>query len=352
MDETTLLWAQWGPLNADRYRFLVRLFGDLKTAWRKTNAQVLAQMGFGAEKVARLLTIRESLDLFPIVREMEELGVEILNLDDPDYPEPLRIIANAPAFLFVRGSIPPIHKSLGIVGTRSISSYGQKTTVRLVRDLVNSGFTIVSGLAMGVDACAHTACLESQGPTVAVLGCGVDLFYPATNRPLAERILKNGGCILSEYPLGTPALAHHFPARNRIISGLSQGVLVVEGGVKSGALITARYALEQGREVFAIPSAAHGADPSGTNHLIRRGEAKLVEKAEDILEEFGFAMPATKPLPLEADEADLLKRIGSGKTLDELAEETNWNVAKLSEILIRLQLKGVSREIGGKWHMI
>ncbi|MBU0727202.1 DNA-processing protein DprA, partial [Patescibacteria group bacterium] len=245
----------------------------------------MLDIGIGSEKVERVFEIRKSISFHEMISKMEELNINLLQIDDDEYPSLLKKISDPPPFLFVRGKLPPFHKSIGIVGTRAITDYGQTIAKKLTSDLVRNSFVIVSGLAFGVDSCAHETAVKSGGITVAVLGTGVDKIYPSSNYCLAQDILKEGA-IVSEYPLGSPALTHHFPARNRIISGLSRGVLVVEGGIKSGALITARLALEQGREVFAIPNNITKISLSGTNHLIRRSEAKLVENVNHILEEF------------------------------------------------------------------
>lgn len=354
MDETFFLWAQWGILDYGQYQIVKKWFGDLKVAWEKIDVTFLLQLGFQREKAERVFSYRKTIDFEMLVRQMDDLGVRILCVDDAEYPLRLREISNPPPFLFVRGAIPLLLKAIGVVGTRGMTDYGRMATEKLVGDLTRNGFTIVSGLALGVDACAHAVTLKNKGATVAVLGCGLDIVYPAENIGLAERILQSGGAIVSEHPLGTPALRHHFPLRNRIISGLSKGVLIVEGGVKSGALITARYALEQGREVFAVPNDITKRELGGTNHLIRRGEAKLVEKAQDILDEFGMEN-ANRELPLcySTLETEILGLIANqGKSIDVLTLETPYNVAKLSEALINLQLKGAAREIGGKWVMI
>ena len=354
MDEFFSLWAQWGILDYSQYQTVKKWYGDLKVAWEKIDVTFLLQLGFQREKAERILSYRKCIDLETMAKQMEDLGVRIFCVDDADYPSRLREIPNPPSFLFVRGTMPLLHKTLGVVGTRGMTDYGRMATEKLVGDLTRNGFTIVSGLALGVDACAHAVTLKNKGPTVAVLGCGVDCIYPVENSNLADRILLSGGAIVSEHPFGTPALRHHFPLRNRIISGLSKGVLIIEGGVKSGALITARYALEQGREVFAVPNDITKRDLSGTNHLIRRGEAKLVEKAEDILDEFGMEN-ANRELPLcySNFETEILGLIvNQGKSIDELTLETPYNVAKLSEALINLQLKGSVREIGGRWVII
>lgn len=353
-DEALFLWAQWGILNYEHYQIVKQKFGDLKTAWEKIDRSFLVKLGFGMEKVDRLFEIRQRINFHQLITHIERLNVQILCVDDTDYPKSLRAISNPPVFLFVRGKLPSLHKALGIVGTRLVTDYGRLMTEKFTSDLVNNQFVIVSGLALGVDACAHQATLRKQGITIAVLGCGVDRIYPSINRSLAEKILKNDGAVVSEYPLGTPAMQHHFPMRNRIISGLSRGVLIVEGGVKSGALITARYALDQNREVFAIPNHISNSQLSGTNHLIRRGEAKLVENVEHVLEEFQMQSSQTKrSISFSSIESELLEHlISGGKSIDELTTKTTYNVARLSEVFIHLQLKGVVREIGQKWVIV
>jgi DNA processing protein len=260
-------------------------------------------------------------------------------------------IHDPPPFIFVHGKIPPLHKSLGVVGTRNITPYGCMATEKFVTELVKNGFIIVSGLALGVDSCAHMTTIKNNGITIAVLGSGLDKVYPAPNRKLADEIVSHGGAVISEYPFGTLGLPHHFPARNRIISGLSRGVLVTEGGVKSGALITARFALEQGREVFAVPNNITKLSLSGTNHLIRRGEAKLVETIEHILEEFQMK-PAQQQIQFEYNDEEktvLLALADGGKIIDELIAKTSWPITKISEILTNLHLKGLVCEEGRKW---
>jgi len=350
-DEALYLWAQWGILNFEQYQAVLNFFGDLEQAWEKITPQFLEQIGIGHEKAERLFEIRQGISFHEIVTKLEELNIQILCIDDAEYPPDLKTIHNPPPFLFVRGKLPSFHKAIGVVGTRDITNYGQFACEKLTTDLVRNGFTIVSGLALGIDACAHETCLRKRGTTVAVLGSGVDFLYPPQNRPLGERILVSGGAVVSEYPLGTPGFAHHFPARNRIISGLSRGLLVIEGGIKSGALITARLALEQGREVFAVPNNIHKISLSGTNHLIRRGEAKLVESVKDILEEFNMIASSEQVvMNLNLDETAILNLIAKdGKTAEELLLETGLHVPKLSEQLMCLSLKGAIREEGAKW---
>ncbi len=247
---------------------------------------------------------------------------------------------------------------LAVVGTRGPSLYGREMTKKLTTGLAAAGFTIVSGLARGIDSLAHEAALDAGGSTVAVLGCGADRIYPAENEKLAERIIENN-CIISEYLMGTPPEAKNFPRRNRIISGLSRGVLVVEAGKSSGALITAAYALDQNREVFAVPGDAARGLSHGTNMLIQQG-AKLVQKAADVLCELGQATAARpegsgtqnrqeiEPV-LSREERRIFESLSrEPKHVDELAESLQMDISTLLGILLRLQMKQLVREYPGK----
>ncbi len=353
-DEFLLLWAQWGILNFEQYQCVKKHFTNLEVAWKKIDISFLQRLGFRQDKAERVFEIRKGINFHQLLQQTENAKVRVFCIDDSAFPSCLRSIPAPPVFIFVRGELPLLHKSLGVVGTREITDYGKLVTEKMVADLVRNGFVINSGLALGVDALAHETTLRNNGKTVAVLGSGVDCIYPSSNFYLADRILKQGGAIISEYPLGTPASKHHFPARNRIISGLSRGVLIIEGGVKSGALITARYALEQGREVFAVPNNITKVGLSGTNHLIRRSEAQLVESADHILEAFQMEpKQAQQTVSFSSIESELLETIlNGGKTIDELTVETSYNVARLSEVFIGLQLKGVVREINRKWVIV
>lgn len=353
-DQYIYLWAQLNILNSAQYEAVKQKFGDLEAAWHKIDLNFLMQLGFELEKSERVLKIRERLDFYQLADQLKKFNTSILCVDDKEYPSCLKAIKTPPVFLFIRGIMPPLHKAIGVVGTRKITDYGRILTEKFVSDLTRNDFVIISGLALGVDARAHEITLKNNGITIAVLGSGVDQIYPINNYNLSERIIRTGGAVISEYPFGTPAQKHHFPMRNRIIAGLSKGVLIVEGGVKSGALITARYALEEGREVFAIPNNITKVGLSGTNHLIRRSEAKLVENVEHILESFGMD-PANfrQPISFTGIESELLERIANGgKSIDELTIETHYNVARLSEVFINLQLKGVVREVNRKWVII
>ncbi len=351
MDEYLYLWAQWGAAEtAEQYQQLKDHFGDLERAWKEITPDFFKPFNFGAEKLQRLFEIRRCLDFQQITHDLQRSQATLFCIDEPNYPECLKTIPDAPPFLFVRGQLPPLHKAFAVVGTRKMSAYGRYATEVLVADLVRNGFVIVSGLANGVDECAHATTLQYHGSTIAVLGSGVDLIYPAGNQRLGEQILRQGGAIVSEFPLGTPAMKHHFPRRNRIISGLSRGVLVIEAGIKSGAKITAEKAIDQGRNVFAVPTPINGGELSGTNWLIQQG-AMLVQTAQDILGHYQMqGLDFRQPVELSADDRIILDHLKQGgKSMDELVVSTPYNISRLSEILLVLCLKKQVREMGYKW---
>lgn len=269
-------------------------------------------------------------------------GNTIVTLADPDYPPALLEIADPPSLLYLRGN--PAHlrqRGLAIVGSRNATPQGRQTAESFARALAGHGLPIVSGLALGIDAAAHRGALDGGGATIAVVGTGADRLYPAGNRELAQAILERG-VLVSEFPLGTPPLAANFPRRNRIISGLARGVLVVEAAPQSGSLITARLAAEQGREVFAIPGSIHSPLARGCHQLIKQG-AKLVETAADILEEFAGPALAPPPEPAVAasDEHPIIAALGHDPcTLDELAARTELGTDRLLGELLTLELAG------------
>ena len=264
----------------------------------------------------------------------------ILTLDDENYPELLTQIPDPPPVLFVLGNPGYLHRDqIGIVGSRHASTIGLKNAELFARELSQSEWLITSGLAIGIDGTAHRACVESGYPSIGVLGCGIDQIYPKRHRSLFQQ-MSLCGTIVSEFPIGTPPLARHFPQRNRIISGLSKGVLVIEAAVGSGSLITAEQAMEQGREVFAIPGNIHSPQSQGCNQLIQQG-AKLVSCAEDIISEFGFSSNPRHPIPTEQTDDPILAAIDYELTpLDLIIERTQLSMARLSERLLELELDG------------
>ncbi|HIJ80814.1 MAG TPA: DNA-protecting protein DprA [Desulfuromonadales bacterium] len=288
-------------------------------------------------------------------------GARLVTFVSGDYPKSLFEIPDPPPYLYVKGELRSAGPSIAIVGSRRATSYGILTTGKLAEALASHGICVVSGMARGVDTAAHKGALQAGGRSIGVLGCGVDTIYPPENRPLFERMAEKG-CLISEFPLGTMPLAENFPRRNRIISGLSSGVLVVEAAEKSGSLITAQYALEQGRDVFAVPGNISFATSRGCNRLIKQG-AKLVDCVEDILEELeGYSSTAADaPLfqppprsfaltPKEAAIYELLAR--SPLHIDDIIARTELTAGEVSSMLLHLELKGAVTALPGTHYAV
>jgi len=302
--------------------------------------------------VAAACPAADDAELLATARELTRAGVSICALGDPDYPAPLRQIHDPPALLYRRGPWRQ-GECLAVVGARRASSAGQILTRQICRELAEAGITIVSGLARGIDTAAHLGALDAGGSTVAVLGCGIDRSYPPENAALLGRIAETGA-ILSEYPPGTEPKAGHFPGRNRLISGLCAGVLVVEAAAGSGSLITVEFALDQGREIFAVPGAVHAATSCGVNQLLKQGATPVTE-ARDILEAlFGRTAPAPAAggrelLPeLPPEQENLLKNLGFDPLhIDDLARKSALTPMEVSDILLHLELAGFVVKLPG-----
>ncbi len=335
-----------GPV---RLRMLLDFFGDIQSAW-EASEQVLREIKLDRRSLENFLKMRHQMDLDEVLRQVERAGVQALTWDSSDYPGLLRQIADAPPVLFVRGTLTPADEwSVALVGTRKATVYGREVTHRLATDLVQNRVTLVSGLARGIDSIAHKAALDAGGRTLAVLGSGVDFIYPTEHRKLAEAIVENGA-LISDYPLGTRPEAANFPARNRIISGLSLGVVVVEADVKSGALITADFALDHGREVFAVPGSILSPASAGCNRLLRDG-ASVVTEVGDILETLHLDQVSEKQLarevlPSNPTEAAILEHLtAEPRHLDELSREIELPVETISSTLVMMELKGMTRQV-------
>lgn len=286
---------------------------------------------------------------------MENKEIRKINITHGDYPKILREISDPPADLYIKGNFSDKDKiAIGIVGTRNYTSYGKRVTENIAGDLAGAGVTIVSGLAKGIDTFAHRAALERGGRTIAVLGSAVDSksLYPACNRKMAEKITQNGA-VIAEYPPGTKSERWFFPQRNRIISGLSLGILVVEAPEKSGALITASQALEQNREVFAVPGPIYSNNSIGTNRLIQMG-AKLITCANDILDELNLPLVEEKEVrfkPETREEGILLDILAKEPVhIDEITKQSKLNSGIVSSTLIMLELKGAAKNQGGGYY--
>lgn len=271
------------------------------------------------------------------------LGVRIIGLWDPEYPEPLRHLASPPSVLYLKGSLGDPGRSVAIVGTRRASAWAKAWTRKVARELAEAGVGVISGLALGIDTEAHAGALEGGGYTLGVLGSAVDQVYPPANRGLAERMN-----LLSEFPLGTSPKAEFFPRRNRIVAGLARAVIVAEAGAKSGALITAKFALEQGIDVLAVPGRPADASSEGCNRLIQDG-AGLVMGSEDILMALGFAAPRNPPVALEGREASVYRTLlEMGETLpDDLALSLDLPLSEVLAVLSMLELKGHALSLPG-----
>lgn len=310
--------------------------------------QELMSLGLRPDQAESLLNEEKKRESARINESARKKGIRAVPINDAEYPEFLRYIHDPPMVLYVKGKIPE-GLFLAIVGSRKASGYGIDIAFRIASELAEKGIMVVSGMARGIDTAAHTGALHAGGQTVAVLGCGPDMAYPPENKGLMERITGNGA-VISEYPPGVGPQTYHFPVRNRIISGMAIGVLVVEAGSKSGSLITAQAALEQGREVFAVPGNINHFNSIGTNKLIREG-AKLVLNSNDILEEIPWSL---KTIPRQQDaqhgqlsenEAAILQHLRNEDLYaDQLAERSSIQLHRLPSVLLELELKGLIRK--------
>lgn len=340
-----------------RMGILLSRFPSPRAIWEASVEDLAALPGF-SEVAPRIATNRDEGAIDRELQLAKELQARIVTLLDPEYPPLLREIEDPPAVLYVKGEGEiDSRKALGIVGTRRASGYGKAVAHRLAAELARLGIIVVSGLALGIDTAAHHGALDGGGTTVAVLGAGLGRIYPAENEGLAQKIEKEGGLILSEFPILAPPAKWTFPQRNRIISGLSRGVIVVEAPEKSGALITARLALEQGREVFAVPGQVTSFASRGTNRLIQDG-ARLVMDAEDILSEFPDLATLIHPTPAQGEAQESLLSplqqqvydlIGLEPThIDDIIAKGKISPTEAAHILLTLQLKNLIQEVEGR----
>lgn len=348
--------AYWIALNkvagigAVRMAALLAHCGSAEAAWRASIHELKAS-GIDRRTLENLLQARRELNLETEWERVLKAGVQVLTLHDDEYPENLRQIDAPPPLIYVRGTLQPNDSwAIGIVGTRRASVYGREVAHSLSRDLAANGITVVSGLALGVDTVAHKSTLANKGRTIAVLGSGVDQIYPPENRGLARSIAENGA-VVSEYALGTRPDASNFPPRNRIISGLSRGVVIVEAGERSGALITAQFAAEQGRDVYAVPGSILHPGSTGCNTLIQQGAIPLLN-VNDILnhlniEQIRNQQAARAVIPADPQEAALLRHINHEPLhLDELVRQSTLPAPQVAGLLTMMELKGLVRQVG------
>ena len=335
-----------------RFMMMERHFGSLRNAW-SASASELQRAGLDRRAAQAVCTRRLAIDPDAEAARLEKLGVRAVTWHDPDYTARLKEIYDWPPVLYVRGRlVPEDERSITVVGTRKPSPYGREAAHRLTYDLASSGVAIVSGLARGIDAIAHRAALDAGQRSIAVLGSGVDVVYPREHSRLAAEIVEHG-VMVSEHPLGTRPRAQHFPRRNRIMGGISLGTLVVEAGERSGALITADRALEENREVFAVPGSIFAPASVGTNRLIRISGAKLVSDYRDILEEFnlssiGEQLELKALFPEEEQESDVLRYVTFDPVhIDEVVRSSGLDISHVSGTLAMMELKGLVRQVGG-----
>ena len=338
-------------------RNLLDKFGDPDQIFQVGISELTGIESLRKEAANRIANRELQIDPYEELAKVEECGARIITFLDPSYPAALKEIHDPPILLYVKGKdLPKNVTFMGVVGSRNPSPYGVKSAEMIGQGLGRRGLGVVSGMAKGIDASAHWGCLAGQGFTIAVLGSGIDIVYPAQHRKLADSIAAKG-VLISEFPLGTPPEPKNFPIRNRIISGLSRGVIVVEATMKSGSLITAALALEQGREVFAVPGSIHSFKSTGCHFLIKQG-ARLIENSDDILDELGMNYdysPKTDILqrgmlpPMDESEKTIYDIIGDYPLhIDQITRQGNLAPGKAASILMRMELKGLIRQLPGK----
>jgi DNA processing protein len=333
-------------MRGEHWRKLVAYFPNLEEAW-KANAGDFAHAGLPEKWISDFLEYRDKSDPTDALAKVTACGAEIIPLSDKRYPAALREIFSPPYIIYMKGSLlPEDENAIGIVGSRKGTDYGKRVTFEVAKELAASGITVISGLALGLDAEAHHGALSGGGRTIAVLANGLDTIYPASNNSLGLQIIENG-CLISEQPPGMPPLKQNFPARNRIISGLSKGILVTEAGEGSGTLHTASFALEQNRQIYAVPGPIYNPLAKGPNNLLKRG-AKAVTEAQDILEDFGIEVSARQNSPVGEDEKLIFQILKSENLhIDEIVKISKRDSAEISKILTMMEIKNKVRHLGG-----
>lgn len=348
--------AKFGPI---RFKKLRKHFPDMENAF---NASAKELESAGIEKsIAEEFTIaRTDINPDKLLSGLAAENIQVITANDKTYPKLLAQIYDPPQLFYLKGRLMPEDEfALAVVGARKYTGYGKQVAENIVKDLARNKLTIVSGLALGIDALAHYSALEAGGRTIAVLGSGLDKqsIYPSDNRYIADKIIAGGGAIISEYPIGTPPLRHNFPQRNRIVSGMSLGTLVIEAGEKSGALITARHALEQNREVFAVPGNIFSPVSIGPNNLIKLG-AKAVTEAKEIMETLDLMQAASyienKKIIPETKEENVVLSCLSREPLhiNEIIRLAKLDINIINSTLIMMEMKGMVRNLGNMQYVL
>lgn len=351
-------------LGARRLRHLLGDESKLERVFYLGKRELRSYEGLGEASALSILSFDEWDKVDAILSKTARIGAQIITISDPLYPPLLKQIYDPPILVWVQGNPESLSvPGVAVIGTRNATSYGKKQAARLTTELASRGLCIFSGLAFGIDATAHKAALEAGGTTVAVLGSGIDNLYPRKNAGVARDIVKSGGAVISEFPLGTNPDAGNFPVRNRIVSGLSLGVVVVESGIQGGSMITAELGLDQNREVFAVPHSLDSAAGTGCNYLIKKGAAKLVQTVDDILDELPLSVSEGqdskasglpertdwRALELDKESQKVCALLEEGQAqLDEISERTGISTSQLLVILLQLEMKGIVKQTAGK----
>lgn len=350
-----IYWQLLLPGSGRRVWELIDHFGSPQRAWEASETELSEVPFLGPEGAKKIIRRRESIRYERMTQYLESIGCSVITIQDEGYPPSLKTIYDPPPALFVRGRLPSQEKiAVAMVGSRRPTPYGLAASESIACELAGAGLVIVSGMARGIDSAAHRGALQGNGHALAVLGCGPDIVYPRENGNLMKQIIEKGA-VISEFPPGTAPLAWHFPGRNRIISGLSAAVLVVEAAEKSGALITVDFALEQGREVFAIPGNITSSKSAGTNKLIRQG-ARLVSGPADILEELGlgelFVSTQSTGATLNKNEQAVWSCLSYlPLSLEQVVGESKLPASEAAAALTMLEIKGLVRVLQGKMYV-
>ena len=354
--ETALTWSWLNCLTKRRYETLKEVYGNLDHALEHLNEDLLKSLGCRDETLFKILNRYEEFDVKAYQTELDRRGLRLISTEDETYPSSLKEIGDPPIFLVYKGDLEILHQPcIGLVGTREVSPYGKRVVEEFVPALVQAKMITVSGLAQGIDTVVAQETLRAGGRTVAVLGHGLSMILPQSNGALAKEIIETGGLIMSEFPIDTPPDKHTFPARNRIIAGLTLGTVVFEAPESSGALITAELALEYGREVFAVPGQIFDPNFAGCHKIIGRGHAKLVTTPKDVLEEIGIVLSECEEqslyTPKNPDEERLLSTLTTmPQTMSTIIDRSGIDAGKINTSLTMMELAGAVKNVGnGEW---
>ena len=357
--DTALIFSWLNVITKKRYDALIEKFGSLDEALGHVTQDLLKSLGCQEETIFRVLNRLDECDPENYQAELSKRSINLITIEDPEYPARLKQIADPPVFLYYKGSLDILSEAtIACVGKREMSTYGQRVVDLFVPAFIRGGMVTVSGLAAGIDAAVAKESIRAKGKTVAVVGHGLADIYPTTNRGLAKEIIESGGVILSEFPLDQSADRYTFPARNRIIAGLSLGTVVMEAGEGSGACITAELALDYGRDVFAVPGQIFDPKYKGCHQLIARGQAKLVESPEEVMNDIGIISVETchgtslqKYEPSDSEEEKIIKSLTTmPQSVSDLVEKAQLDTAIINAKLTMLELNGVARNVGnGMW---